>query len=133
MTVAIPRMPQPSGDELKRLRDWVGVPLPTSYVDFVKLHDGAKPASNLVMTANNEVNIRRFIPVREAVEEARAADGFPYKVIPLAEDGSGNYFYVEPISGAVCFWDHEVEETGERLAESAFALAEQLQPLSLLK
>lgn len=36
-------------------------------------------------------------------------EGFPSKIIPFAEDGCGNFAYIEPVTGSVYFWDHEVE------------------------
>lgn len=127
MPLQIPTMPAPSADALERLREWIGSDLPSSYLDFVAAHDGAEPAPNSLNTVDNEVGVRRFIPVGEAPTLAERIDGFPVHVIPIAEDDCGNYFYVEPKTGAVYFWDHEVEGRDEKVAENAAGFVERLE------
>ena len=131
MAVLIPTMPQPAEKELGALADRIGHSLPASYLDFVKLHDGAAPKANSIKTSNNEIGISRFIPVREASDLGARIDGFPAHAIPFAEDDCGNYLYVAPLSGAVYFWDHELEGADEQLAEGAIALAEKLKPFDV--
>lgn len=131
MGVVIPTMPEPSEGALRVLAERTGHPLPPSYVDFVRLHDGAEPQDNSIITVGNEVGVSRFIPVREACDLSGGIDGFPAHVIPLAEDDCGNYFYVEPRTGAVYFWDHEVEGPDEHVAEGALAFAEKLSPFDV--
>lgn len=128
MAVTIPNMPQPSNDELEELARKIGYSLPPSYVSFVNAHDGAEPEANSLTTANNEVGISRFIPVNEAFHLAASIEGFPGGVIPLAEDDCGNYFYIEPQTGAVHFWDHEVENPYQRVAQNALVFSEMLMP-----
>ena len=128
MAVSIPTMPQPTEDALHTLANWIGHPIPESYLDFARMHDGAKPEPNSLTTSNNELGVSRFIPVREASDLAAQIDGFPAKVIPLAEDDCGNYLYVQPRTGAVYFWDHEVEGADECIAENALALTQKLMP-----
>jgi hypothetical protein len=70
----------------------------------------------------------RFIPVSEAAALAQEIDGFPAGVIPLGEDGSGNYFYVEPQSGSICFWDHGIEGQDEIVATDVSAFVDKLAP-----
>jgi hypothetical protein len=131
MDVSIPTMPEPADDELKTLADRIGYPLPASYLDFVKLHDGAEPEANSIITSDNEIGVSRFIPVREASDLGAGIDGFPADAIPLAEDDCGNYFYVAPRTGHVYFWDHELEGADEQLAEGAMAFAEKLKPFDV--
>lgn len=131
MGILIPTMPQPTEGALRVLAEGIGHSLPPSYVDFVRLHDGAKPEDNSITTMDNEVGVSRFIPVCEASGLSGEIDGFPAHVIPLAEDDCGNYFYVEPRSGAVYFWDHEEEGPDEKVAEGALAFAEKLSPFDV--
>jgi hypothetical protein len=121
-------MPLPQQETLFALANSVERELPPSYVEFVGKHDGAKPAANSFVTSDNEVGVSRFIPVAEAVDLAREIDGFPPQVIILAEDDCGNYFYVEPETGAVCFWDHEVDGADEQVAEDVSAFVAKLTP-----
>lgn len=126
MPVSIPTTPTPTQAELQVLADRIGALLPTSYLTFVKLHDGAEPTANSIKTLDNEVGVTRFVPVREAPSLGAEIEGFPQNAIPFAEDDCGNYFYVDPSDGAVYFWDHESEGTDERVAENAIAFAEKL-------
>ncbi|WP_408590938.1 SMI1/KNR4 family protein [Novosphingobium sp.] len=128
MAVPIPKMPPPAERALGALADSIGRPLPPSYAQFVTNHDGAKPDANSIATFDNEVSVSRFIPVSEAPELAAGIDGFPASVIPLAEDDCGNYFYVDPQTGGVYFWDHEVEGPNEEVAADALLFAEKLAP-----
>lgn len=128
MAVLIPTTPPPDEAQLTALADGIGHALPASYLDFVRRHDGATPQDNSFKLSNNEVGVSRFIPVGEAAELAAQIDGFPARVILLAEDASGNYFYVAPSTGSVYFWDHELEGADEQIAASAQAFADMLMP-----
>ncbi|MBD8469446.1 SMI1/KNR4 family protein [Sphingomonas sp. CFBP 8765] len=131
MPIAIPTMPAPTDAQLEALEQSVGVALPNSYVEFTRHHDGAVPEDNSLGTQDNEVGVARFIPVGEAVKAASGIEGFPANVILLAEDGCGNHFYVDPGSGAVHFWDHELEGPDERVADSALAFVDRLNPFDI--
>ena len=128
MPIAIPTMAEPTDEQFKALKQSVRAALPTSYVEFARHHDGAVPESNSLGISANEVGVSRFIPERAAVEVATGIEGFPANVIPLAEDDCGNYFYVELCSGAVHFWDHELEGPDERVADSVLAFVDRLNP-----
>lgn len=128
MPIHIPTMPRPSDDALRELELWVGHQFPSSYLQFVCKHNGAEPEGNSLLTKDNEVGVRRFIPVNEAAALAEAIDGFPAAVIPVAEDDCGNYFYIEPRSGTVHFWDHEIEGADEQVASDMSAFVAKLKP-----
>ncbi|UYY77158.1 SMI1/KNR4 family protein [Sphingomonas sp. R1] len=128
MPVSIPTMPQPTEDELLALAAHIGQSLPLSYIQFVMLHDGAKPGENVIKTSDNEVGVSRFIPVREAAALSGEIEGFPSSAIAFAEDDCGNYFYIAPSNGAVYFWDHELEGVDERMAEDASDFMAKLSP-----
>ena len=128
MPIEMPAMPEPTEEQFTAMQQSVGAALPPSYVEFARRHDGAVPGGNSIVTQDNEVGVARFIPVRETIALAASIEGFPANVIPLAEDDCGNYFYVELRSGAVYFWDHEVEGPDECVAESALAFSHQLNP-----
>ncbi|WP_336977639.1 SMI1/KNR4 family protein [Altererythrobacter fulvus] len=128
MAVSIPEMSPPAAEDLGALADWVGRSLPASYVDFVRRHDGATLPDNSIKTLDNELTVVRFIPVCEATSMATNVEGFPVAVIPLAEDDCGNHFYIEPSTGAVHFWDHELDGLDELVAEDVDAFVEKLMP-----
>lgn len=62
---------------------------------------------------------------------AEQIDGFPVGVIPFAEDDCGNYFYVEPRTGSVCFWNHEIENEEEVVASNVSAFITKLTPFDM--
>ncbi|RYG88926.1 MAG: SMI1/KNR4 family protein [Alphaproteobacteria bacterium] len=128
MPVSIPTMPSPTEADLLVLADRIRSLLPASYLDFVKLHDGAEPDGNSIKISVNEVGVSRFIPVREAPARSAEIEGFPQNAIPLAEDDCGNYFYIDPSNSAVYYWDHELEGADERVAEDVTAFVEKLSP-----
>lgn len=130
LPIQIPTMPSPTSEALEHLRDWIGGQLPPSYLDFVARHDGAEPEENSLITSENEVGVRRFIPVREAAALAEKIDSFPARVIPIAEDDCGSYFYVEPATGSVRFWDHEVDGSDEEVASDVSAFVMRLAPFA---
>ncbi|BEV00641.1 SMI1/KNR4 family protein [Novosphingobium olei] len=133
MTIHIPKMPSPSAAALSDLESWLGQQLPATYVEFVRNHDGAEPQENSLVTNENEVALSRFISVNEAAKLAEQIDGFPVGVIAFAEDSCGNYFYVEPRSGSVRFWDHEVESEDEVVASDVSGLIAKLTPFDMTK
>ena len=128
MSVKIPATSRPHELDLQNLAHAVGHVLPQAYLDFVETHDGAEPESNSVELVNNETGVRSFIPVREASHLIREIDGFPCGAVPLAEDGCGNYFYLNPQTGGVHFWDHEVEGSDELLAVDLNGFLQKLAP-----
>lgn len=128
MAIHIPNMHPPAADTLRELERWLGSDLPSTYVEFVSEHDGAQPQENSLVTSNNEVGVSRFIPVSEVAALAQEIDGFPPSVILLGEDGCGNYFYVDPRSGGVMFWDHEIEGQDELVAPDVSTFVTKLTP-----
>lgn len=129
MTIAIPDMPMPTQAALAALVAYVGNNLPTDYLEFVSKHDGAEPETNsLKVGQGNEIGISRFIPVVEAPSVSAEVEGFPDRVIPLAEDDSGNFVFIEDATGHIYFWDHELDDGGRRIASSLNALLVTLIP-----
>ncbi len=128
MAVTIPAMPPPGEEALRELANHIGHELPPAYLAFVSKHDGAHPQDNSLATSDNEVGVSRFIPAAEAANLSQEVEGLPSGVIPFAEDDCGNFFYVNPATGAVHFWDHEVEGEDEQIAEDAADFVERLAP-----
>jgi len=128
MPVKIPTMPPPSAGALKRLSNLNGGELPPGYLDFVSQHDGAESQENRLPTSGNELALTRFIPVHEVPALLERIEGFPTNVIPFAKDNCGNYLYVEPTTGIVRFWDHEVDGEDEEIAADVPELLVKLMP-----
>jgi hypothetical protein len=89
----------------------------------------AKPEEN-VFTANRNVGIDGFIPVREIWGERRfLVDRLPPHAFPVARDGCGNYVVIDQgEGGTVYFWDHELHDPLTRLADDWDLLLAGLEP-----
>jgi len=131
MPIAIPTMPEPTDAQFEALAYSAGTKLPDSYVEFTKSHNGAAPEANLIQVRNNEVGVTRFIPIEDALATANGIAGFPADVLVFAEGDCGNYFYVDLGSGSVHFWDHELDGPDERVADSALAFVNRLNPFDI--
>lgn len=128
MTVAIPQMPEPSQSALMLLEDILGRKLPPEYIDFIGIHDGATPEDNAIAVGNyNESGVRRFISVADALAVIAEFEGFPI-AIPLAEDGCGNFFFIDQGNGGVFFWDHEIDDEHALVAPNLNLFLEALMP-----
>lgn len=106
----------------------LGCQLPTAWRVFARQHDGAVPQDNVFQTANNESGVRCFVPLLEAASPRQEIDGFPGQGVPIAEDGCGNYVWGDPVTGAIFFWDHEIDEPPSPIAPDLGSFLSTLQP-----
>jgi hypothetical protein len=119
MSILIPKTKSALPDELAKLRTFLGKNLPEGYLDFVKEHDGARPAPNFFKVgANNGAGVEEFICVNECIRLNNIVDGFPNNVLPVARASGGNFVYLEPTNGHIHFWDHEIENDDVKIADS---------------
>lgn len=122
-------MPAPSAQDLDRLARAVGEALPESYLSFIGRHHGAEPPPNGVGVGNgNQSGVRRFVAVSTAPLVLPDVEGFPSHVIPIAEDDSGNFFYMAAAEGTVRFWDHEIEGGDSLVADDLDSFLSLLEP-----
>lgn len=108
----------------KRLR----CQLPPAWKEFARQHDGAVPQNNVFPTKDNETGVRCFISLLEAASLRQQIDGFPDRGVPIAEDGCGNYVWGDPATGAIFFWDHEIDELTAAIAPDLDSFLASLQP-----
>jgi len=103
--------------------------LSASFREFLQLHDGAKPDTNIFKIGDkDESGVRRFIPASEILSERKYIENIPPNAFPVAEDMCGNYVFVdEGKNGAVFFWDHETAE-GTQLASTFHEFLNLLRP-----
>jgi hypothetical protein len=128
MAVLIPETAGLDEAEIREAEFQLGCALPLSYRAFVTKHDGATPESNIFSTSGNQSEAREFVHVREAASLRTNIEGFPREGIPVAADSCGNYVWLDPRTGEVFFWDHELEGIGEKIADGFDAFLEGLQP-----
>ncbi len=110
----------------------MGCTLPTNDRCFVAKHDGATPSSNIFPTLQNQSKVRRFVHVHEATSLRTRIEGFPREAIRVAKDSCGKYVWLDLETGAVFFWDHELDGSGEKIAESFEAFLGSLQPFDAM-
>jgi hypothetical protein len=129
MPIPIPETRAPSEQDIQRLVAKIGAPLPAAYLRFVQRHDGAVPESNsFAVGSDNASGVAQFVPVADAIGMTDRVDGFPAGTIALAEDDCGNFVYVDPRTGEIFFWDHEIEGQDTVLAASLDAFLDFLTP-----
>jgi hypothetical protein len=107
-----PAGPAPAED-IERLEQRVGRPLPGSYKDFLRRQDGGQ------LQDNNEAVNEIFGVGPDAPDWANMwkkldtyAGRLPTWLLPVASDGAGNLFALslrDRDKGSVWFWDHERE------------------------
>jgi hypothetical protein len=116
MPVAIPETEVLTEEELLLAEQALGCRLPESFRVFVQRHNGAIPEENVFSIRGNESSVRRLIPVGDAAALRDQIDGFPKYAVPVAEDECGNFVWLDPKTGTVFFWDHEVQSRGRKIA-----------------
>jgi hypothetical protein len=123
-----------SQEAIAALEAELGCWLSDSFKAFVQTYDGAKPETNFFKIGDkNESGVRRFIPVDEIRDERAHIEYFPQKkAYPVAEDGLGNYVFIdEGKDGAVFFWDHYPSEESIQLATNFAAFLGLLDPFDI--
>lgn len=128
MSVTIPETSGATTEQIELAERQLGCELPEVWREFARRYDGARPADNIIAVPGNETGVRAFVPVLEAAACRDGIEGFPIHAVPIAEDGCGNYFWLDPTSGEVFFWDHEVEELTAPVAADFSLFLMQLRP-----
>ena len=126
--ISIPEIDGPSDDEIAAAEHRLGARLPSAFKEFVRKHDGVTPQENVFDVTGNQSGVRAFVPIAEASRLRAQIAGFPDNGIPVAEDGCGNYVWLDPGSGAAFFWDHEIDGPSERIAENFGEFLASLRP-----
>jgi hypothetical protein len=132
MNISIPKTNEASATSIAELEKLFGANLPKSYLLFIKEHDGARPAPNVFKVGNdNNAGVDEFISAHEVIRIRNLVDGFPSHALPVARASGGNFVYLDPSSGVVYFWDHEIEDADIKLADSFDEFLTKLQPFDV--
>ena len=94
--------------EVAALEQSLGGALPADYRSFLLEHDGGTPEANAF---DDDLGVTEFFGVsgtRETLE--RMAGRVPRGSLPVADAEGGNLVLLDLESGAVMFWDHELED-----------------------
>lgn len=109
-----------------------GIELPRDYREFILLHDGAEPDTNIFSVSDgNDSGVNRFIPLRDTISERRYIDHVSVEFLPAAWAEGGNYVCLDLKRGGVFFWDHEEPSDDLKLAESFSQFLEMLAPFDV--
>lgn len=126
MAVEYRRREPPAGPEqLRRLAERIGVPLPASYREYLLEQDGGR------LAPNNEA-VKTVFGLGDVPDGSNMwrklttyAGRVPNWLLPVASDEYGNLFAVslrQQDNGSVWFWDHEEEaDEGEPPSEENIA------------
>lgn len=115
--------------DIDRFSTELGNKLPNTYEEFLSLHNGAKPETNVFRISNdNNCGVDRFIPVLKIRDEIKNIDHVSSAKIPIAWAEGGNYLLLDLDSGKISFWDHEIPEEQYDLAPDINTFLEQLKP-----
>lgn len=129
MAISLPRTRSASDASLAALSQRYG-DLPPEYIEFLAVHDGASPFPNVLEGTNDMVGVNSFIPASEIVDKSHSIDGLSSRLLPFAEDGSGNFVCIGVGDHKVYFWDHEIE--GDSVVADSFSkFLERLEPFDL--
>jgi len=129
MTVKIRDVSPVSKVDIDKLSSELGSMLPKTYEEFVLLHNGAKPETNVFkISEDNDCGVDRFIPVSKIRDEIKNIDHVSSTKIPIAWAEGGNYILLDLESEKISFWDHEIPEEQYDLAANINTFIEQLEP-----
>lgn len=129
MSVPIPRTRSAPWEALSHIRRAFGGRPPQDLMKFLKRHDGAEPADNIIRLGPGEdTRMREFIPAADMLRERQAIELFPQHGLPLGYDDVGDYFYISTLDGKVYLWDHERPDFIFPVADSFGAFLDRLEP-----
>jgi hypothetical protein len=100
-----------SEDAVLALEVTLGCRLCDSFRSFLLAYDGSVPETNTFRISDcNDGGVNGFIPVSEIQGVRRYIENLPRRAYPVAWAECGNYVVIdEDRSGAVFFWDHEIQ------------------------
>lgn len=105
------------GTAMDKFFEEVGIQIPEAFQDFFIENNGGRPINNQCMLLNgNEKILNTFLSFNESDKEnvykaRRRVEVDDMKLIPFANDPSGNYFCIK--DGRVIFYSHEDSEEME--------------------
>ncbi len=118
--------------DIAALQRRIGTSLPSDYLEFIAVNDGARAQSNSFKVGlKNGSDVTGFIQVKEIIKAMSIIEDLPPKAFPITRDSCGNYVYIDQgKNGAVFFWDHEVPES-TRIADRFSSFLEMIEPFDV--
>jgi len=131
MNIVIPKTKAASSKAIIELEKEFGS-LPKDYLSFLREYDGSIPEINEIQVSNTSSSgVEKFILGENIIKRRDSIEGFPSNMLPIADDASGNIFYLDPKEGTVYFWDHEIESDGVKIASSFHEFLEKLKMINV--
>lgn len=128
MAIFIPDTAGATDKELEAVERRLGCRLPATFETFLRRHNGASPEPNRLPGAEQGITVRYFLPLSAALALAAEIEGFPRDAWPVAEAACGNYIWLDARSGAIFYWDHEIDGKSPSIAQSFDEFLEKLEP-----
>jgi ankyrin repeat protein len=98
-------------EDLRAFEQRLGVQLPIDYRDFLLRNDGGMPSPSLVRGEDGSTTsiglFLAIVDVEDALRTRAPDDCVANGMLPVAESGGGDYFYLL-LDGGVYYWDHDV-------------------------
>ena len=129
MAISLDRTGAASDASIKALTERYG-DLPSEFVEFLAIHDGVQPPSNVLAGTNYGVSVNGFLPASEIIDRANSTEGLSSNLLPFGEDDSGNFVCICAEDHRVYFWDHEIDND-KVVAENFGEFLERLEPFDL--
>jgi cell wall assembly regulator SMI1 len=120
------REPPASAEQVNRLEQRVGRPLPPEYRDYLRQQDGGRLDNNnrAINTVFGVGDVPEWASIWDVLETY--SERVPDWLLPVADDAFGNLFAVSLRNqdrGSVWFWNHELEaDEGEPPTEENLKL-----------
>lgn len=119
--------------EIATLEQAIGVKLPSDYVEFLKVSEGAELDNNCFFYSDgSQSGVNQFIPLSQINTESHYLENLPKHAFPIAWAEGGNYVYLsltDPVG--VFFWDHEEPHKTYKVAPSFKGFLDCLKPANL--
>lgn len=127
--------PQPTSDQISFVESLIGVKLPASYTEFLTFSNGGHPELDTfyfeIEGLQDEWNVNYFFCISSNPNAygdvvwnyKRYQTMIPEKVLPIADDGSGNLICLDlakPKKESVVLWVHDAFEHQLRLVADSF-------------
>ena len=109
MTLTLQTSASPSQESVSALVKKFGE-LPSSFLDFLNLHNGVTLPLNTLRGAQYPIVVRSFLSAIGIIDMAREVKGLSTSMMPIADDDSGNYICLGSTDHRIYFWDHETNE-----------------------
>jgi cell wall assembly regulator SMI1 len=132
MKIKIQKNKNISQEQISQCEQEIGIKFPKDYYEFLLDYNGAEPSPNIFdLKGGDSAGVNQFIPISEIARSREKTEGFPKNMLPIAWASCGNYVYLNPLSGGIYFWDHEIQDADYKVADNFSEFLAILKPFDL--